>query len=82
MNAYLEMSAVNSTRPDTVQWFALAPEDKWVPPDVEMHMGPWGWQWRDGMRDLASASPSPIRITIKALMDGIEKVGILERTCI
>jgi len=37
-------------------------------------MGPWGWQWRDGVRELVSALPSPTRVTIKALMDDIEKV--------
>ena len=43
-------------------------------------MGPWGWQWKDGVRDLVAVPPSELRITIKALMDDIEKVGALKGT--
>ena len=77
--AYSEMSAINCTRHDTFQGSTSVPGDMWVPPlYAEAHLGPWGWQWRDGMRDLVSTSPSSIRISIKALMDNIEKVGMLE----
>jgi hypothetical protein len=38
-------------------------------------MGPWGWQWSDEMRDLVSTPASPGRMTIKTLMDAIEKVN-------
>ena len=81
MNAYSEISAVNCAHHNTAQGCVLIPDDKRAPPaDVETHMGPWGWQWRDGVHDIVLASPSSPRITIKALMDGIEKVGLLERT--
>jgi len=76
MNGYPDMPTINCIRYDTVQGFVLVPEDKWVSPIyVETHMGPWGWQWRVGVRDLVSVPPSSTRITIKALMDDIEKVG-------
>lgn len=82
MNVYPEMYPVNCNPHDTVQGFTLVPEDKWVPTVyAETHMGPWGWQWKDGVRELAtSVSSSSIRITIKSLMDDIEKVGTVERT--
>ena len=80
MNVYCDVSAVSSARQSTIHGFILVPEDKWVPPVyVETPTGPWGWQWREGVRGLVSTPPSPIRITIKALMDNIEKVGTLER---
>ena len=83
MNPYPGMPAINCARHSTAQGFVLVPEDNWVPPVyVETHLGPWGWQWRDGVRRLVSTPPSPIRITIKALMDSIEKVGALERACL
>lgn len=76
MNAYSEMSANNYTYNSTVHGFTLVPEDKRTPPAyMETSMGPWGWQWRDGVRGLVLVPPSQTRITIKVLMDNIEKVG-------
>ena len=75
MNPYYEMST-DSFCYNTIQGFVLFPEDHGVSSVyVEAHMGPWGWQWRDGLRDLVSTPPSPTRITIKDLMDAIEKVN-------
>ena len=82
MNPYIETSTANCTRHNAVQGFAVISDNKCEPREyMETNMGPWGWQWRDGVGDLVSASPSPIRVTIKTLMDDIEKVGISEKTC-
>ena len=79
--AYSKMSAINCSPHDTFQGSTLVPGDKWVPPlYAEAHLGPWPWQWRHEMRDLVSTSPSSIRISIKALMDDIEKVGTFKGT--
>jgi hypothetical protein len=83
MSTYSGISVVNHTRHNTAQGSVLVPDDKQAPPTcVETHVGPWGWQWRGGMHDIVSASPSSRPITIKALMDDIEEVGALERNCV
>ena len=83
MNAYSEVAAISYADHTTVQGFVLAPEDTW-PPQIytEMHPGPWGWQWKDGVRDLVLVPPSPTRITIKALMGDIKKVGMFGGACV
>ena len=81
MDAYPEIYSVNRTRHNTTRGSVLVPENMLLPQVYfGMHMGPWGWQWEDGVHDIISASPSSRPITLDALMDGVEEVGALERT--
>lgn len=76
-NSY-EMSSFDRTRHKIIQGFFLVEEVARVYP--ETYMGPWGWQWRDGGRDLVSVLPAEMPITIEALMDNIEKVRTFRRS--
>ena len=72
---YHEMPTPNLTQHDAAQGSVLPPDNNHVSSvSMRARMGPWGWQWRDGLRDVVSTSPSSARITIKALMNDIEKV--------
>jgi len=81
MDAYSEIYAVNRTRHNATQESVLVPDNRLVPRVyLGTHMGPWGWQWEDGVHNIVSASPSSRPITLDALMNGVEEVGALERT--
>lgn len=83
MNAYFEMSTAECNRRNTVQGYILVPGDKRVPPvGANTYMGPWPWQWSRLRNLVLSPPPRSIPITIKALMDDIEKVGTLGGTCV
>jgi hypothetical protein len=79
MNPGSEMTTFDHIRHNTFGGFILVPAGRQVVPSyVETDMGPWGWQWRGGARSLVSVPPASIPITIKTLMDDIEKVGRLQ----
>lgn len=76
MNPYYQMPLNCYTRHNALRSFFPASEDKWVSPVyVETNMGPWGWQWGYGIRDLILTPPSEKPITIGVLMNDIEEVG-------
>lgn len=74
MDTYYETSTPNSTNYSTTQKFSSMENNHVSSVYVGTHTGPWGWQWRGGVQPLISTSPSSTRITIKNLMDDIEKV--------
>ena len=79
MNSCPGATTVNYTRHNPIQWFVPVPGDRRVVPFyTDTGLGPWGWQWRDGVRNLVSVPLPSIPITIKALMDDIEKVRTMQ----
>lgn len=80
MNSCPRMTTVDYARHDTAQGFIIVPKGRLIAPFyVETHLGPWGWQWRGGVSGMVSVPQPSIPITVKTLMDDIEKVGTLRR---
>lgn len=77
MSVYYETSTPNFPSYSTTQEFSLPPENHLSSVYADAHTGPWGWQWK-GVQELVSTSPSSTRITIRDLMDDIEKVKYTE----
>ncbi|KAF9777728.1 hypothetical protein BJ322DRAFT_1095473 [Thelephora terrestris] len=74
MSSHSEMSTIYQTRYNPAQEYFFIQGREWVAPFYpDTYMGPWGWQWRNGVHNLVSTPPSPTSITIRALMDDIEK---------
>ena len=76
MNSYSDKTTFDYTCHNTDAGFTSFPAGRRVAPS-DADMGPWGWQWRDGLCNLTSVSLEAIPIPVKTLMDDIEKVKML-----